>query len=257
MSKGLLPKESQASETRKKIILKLLETDSISPSRIFTPEERQKAFYHLKTLENDGWVKNVGGKYSLADRTDEFIEIAKRMCEITKSDEEKLRGDEEFKKALKKLISYSLIVLGKLKMEDLTKLALIPSRAIDDTIKICERGDERRGINSRREVIENSVISSVSEIGSNVMSREELELLNALTEVSRICKRYFRRLKGFALEKKMVSLLRNSYRYEPSPNALEKNLESLLGIISKEVPEEYLRLFEKAYKGYIKKSINI
>ncbi|WP_456468940.1 hypothetical protein [Archaeoglobus sp.] len=103
MAEGLLPKESQASETRKKVILKLLDNESIAPSQVFTPDERQKAFYHLKNLENDGWVKNVDGKYSLADKTDEFIEIAKRTCEITKSDEEKINEDAEFKEALKKL----------------------------------------------------------------------------------------------------------------------------------------------------------
>lgn len=253
---SLLPKEFQAPETRKRVILKLLEADFVSPSQIFTPEERQKAFHHLKILEDDGWVKNIGGKYSLADKTEEFIKIAKRMCEVTKSDELRLRENEKFKRALKKLICYSLIVLGKPKMEELVKLALISARGIDDVVKICEREDAWRGVDIRRRKIENFIISSLSEIGQNVTSKEERELINALIEVTTICRGYFRRLKSSALEGEMIEVLRGSYKHLPSPGAVEKDLKELLSIIAKSVPEERLKIFEKAYREYIKKSLN-
>ncbi len=54
----------------------------------------------------------------------------------------------------------------------------------------------------------------------------------------------------------MIEVLRDTYRHKPSPDALEKDLEELLSIMAKNVPEEYLKIFERAYREYIKRSLN-
>jgi len=111
MGKTPFPK-GRSIETRRQVVLKLIENEWVRAGQIFGSEGISKAMYHLKVLEKMGFVEKRRREYRLRDKREEFVGIAKEMSEIFKRDEEELLEDEEFENTLKRLIGYGIILMG-------------------------------------------------------------------------------------------------------------------------------------------------
>ena len=238
----------KSNETRRYVVLKLIENDWVRAGQIFGSEGISKAMYHLKILEKIGFVEKKGRMYRLIDKRKEFVEIAKEMSEILKRDEEELLEDEDFENALKRLIGYGIILMGNFSMRSLVKTVLILARVYQTILTTSERFNEKNiGFADRKSIEE--FLTGFTITVSQKLDEDWYQLLKSLIETSSICMKYFRRLKSSNIEKE-IRVFRECYEkilLTPDPALVFDCIYKMLNFLRNSMPEKIYPWFEKLF----------
>lgn len=243
----------RSNETRRQVVLKLIENEWVRAGQIFGSEGISKAMYHLKILEEVGFVEKRGRMYRLRDKREEFVRIAKEMGEIFKRDEEELLEDEEFENVLRRSIGYGIILMGKFSMRDLVKTVLIVARVYQSILTASERLSEKNiGFGERKSIEE--FLSGFTINLSQKLEDDWYQLLKSLIETSLICMKYFRRLKSANIEKE-IRTFRKCYEkilLTPDPALVFDCIYKMLNLLKNSMPEDFYPWFEKVLFGEAK-----